>query len=171
MAFISYYKAGACGEHSALAYFLANESDMTVRKVGDPSGYHVWLEVLSDGEWYFYDPTFNISQYEVSDWFNKRSFRWNNSVIRNAARIFYEKEDITHYYPPYGSVNITGIAFTDSVYIKWGAGNPKYSYRLNTSDVNTISINLTPKQYSLHLNRLFCLNKEVDLIIRPEGYH
>ncbi len=163
---ISYYKAGACGEHQALAEFLANQSQFTVRKVGDPSGYHAWLEIYSDGIWYFYDPTIPTS-YNISSWFEKRENYQNSPVIRNAGRVFFEKDDVTHLYSPYGKLSISGIYPGDRLSINWGDEKKKYSYEVNSDCNKSISINLIPKKYSLKIVRLYLFTNTIEFSIRP----
>jgi len=150
--FIAYYHAGACGEHAILAGFLANMSGLEVRRVSDPSRYHAWLEVKVRDKWYFYDPTIPPSLDSTKKWFAPTEFRSNSSIINNAARVVTDDgEDITHHYPPYGSLNISGIMPFDSLYISWGP-NWMFRYEIDVSEP-FIRINLTPREYNLHCSR------------------
>lgn len=162
---IAYYHAGACGEHAVLANLLANMSGIEARRVGDPSGYHGWVEVKVGDEWYFYDPTFLAPLNATQSWFAPTRLRNNNSVIADAACVFVGNEDITHHYPPYGGLNITGISPFDRFSINWERNGDQYYCPLNGSD-SAVRLNLTPKKYRLHANRLFVFSYEQEFEIK-----
>jgi hypothetical protein len=139
-------------------------SGIEARRVGDPSGYHGWLEVRVGDEWYFYDPTFSAPLNATQSWFAPTRLRNNNSVIADAACVFAGNEDITHHYPPYGELNITGIGPFDRLSINWERNGNQYYYLLDGSD-STVRLNMTPKKYRLTANRLsvFSYEQEFDI--------
>ena len=161
---IAYYKAGSCGEHATLAQYLTNLSGFESRIVEDPSGYHAWIEIAKGNEWYFYDPTFNTNNNPIGSWFAPTASRMNNTVIASAARVFCGNEDITHHYPPYGSLTIHGIKEKDQISLSW-VEDQKYSYLIPTNS-SEISLNLTTKKYQMEVNRdsfnKFSMNIEIE---------
>lgn len=161
---IAYYKAGACGEHAALAQYLLNQSNFESRIVGDPSGYHAWLEIKQNETWYFYDPTIPVNVENNLKWFGPRDLRNYSPIIANAGRVVNDNFDITNEYLPYGTVNINNtIPFIDSVKITW-ADNPKYTYSLECG--KNQSINLTAKSYVIVYSRAIFLKEYKNITLK-----
>lgn len=72
---ITYYKAGACGEQAVLFYEIANRSNLEVRIVHSDSGCsHEWNEVQIGNQWYYADISILKSMEKQSNnlsfWFN-----------------------------------------------------------------------------------------------------
>jgi len=155
---IGYYEAGRCGESAKIWNYTANRSGIISREVSDPSGYHAWVEIQRGEEWFYVDPTIYPSDNLVF-WFNSTNNRNQSQLIWKAARVMAGKDDITHLYPPYGTVKINNIGHYDSLFVRWDDGTGKSfieSYDLHFKPV--IEINLTVKNYSISTTGLWTIS-------------
>lgn len=151
---IAYYRAGACGEHATLAQYVGNLSGLNTRIVGDPSGYHAWVEVNINDTWYFYDPTTPVDGGPVPSCFGPRSENTHNGVIADAARIVTEDEDITDQYPPTGTLQISGLSSIDNIALSWTRSGKTHRSMLSPQN-ETLTVQVRPKTYTVSVSRLF----------------
>lgn len=165
---IAYYRAGACGEYATLAQHVAMLSGLNARKVSDPSGYHGWVEVEINGTWYFYDPTYPPNP-RSNSWFGLRSENTNNSVIRNSAQVFYNDEDITHYYPPTGTLIVNGLSTNDLIELSWMYNNGIHKFRFIPQN-ETYTLTLRPREYTIEVQRFWFLFSDKQQINITEGF-
>ncbi|WP_421909611.1 transglutaminase domain-containing protein [Methanolacinia petrolearia] len=114
---ISYYKTGACGELVVFFYEVANRSGFVVRPVHAnfiTGGNHAWVEVLIDGEWWYFDPTIYGQLKLKGDsieniWFNKPvNYPWFENQMTEVW-VPTTGEDRTDFYPSYHLVKIPEI--------------------------------------------------------------
>jgi len=161
---IAYYESGRCGEMAIMWNYTANKSGFVTRQVGDPSGYHAWVEVQQGAEWFYVDPTIYPSD-DLVLWFNSTKNRNQSQLIRNAARVFTdENQDITHEYPPFGTIIINNIGQFDAFFVRWddGTGNTFIEpYDIHSKP--SLEINLSVKNYTIYPWGLFPAKQEISV--------
>ena len=161
---IAYYECGRCGEMATIWNHTANRSGLITRQVSDPSGYHAWVEIQQGDDWYYVDPTIYPSD-DLVLWFNSTKNRNQSQLIQKAARVMTsENQDITHYYPPYGTVKINNIGQFDAFFVRWDDGTGKsfiepYDIRSKSS----LEINLSVKNYTIYPFGLFPTMEEISV--------
>jgi len=162
---IAYYETGKCGEIAKVWNYTANLSGYVTRQVGDPSGYHAWVEIQREDGWYYVDPTIPPSDNLVL-WFNSTKNRNQSQLIRKAARIMESNRDITQTYPPYGTVRINNIGHYDSLFIRWEDGTGRtYDEPYDIRFKQIIEINLSVKNYSISTTGLWILPTKTNIFV------
>jgi hypothetical protein len=163
---IAYYETGKCGEIAEIWNYTANLSGFVTRQVGDPSGYHAWVQVQREDGLYYVDPTIPPSDNLVL-WFNSTKNRNQSQLIWQAARVMASNQDITHLYPPYGTVKIINFGHYDSLFVHWVDGTGRtYNEPYDTRFQQIIEINLSVKNYSISTTGLWILPIKTNISVK-----
>jgi hypothetical protein len=166
---ISYYESGRCGEMTKVWNYTANRSGFITREVGDPSGYHAWVEIQNDNEWFYVDPTIPPTNNLVY-WYNSTKNRNESLLISKAARVMTGNQDITHNYPPFGTIKINNIGNYDSLFFRWDDGTGKvYIEPFDVHNKTVVEINLSVRNYSILTNSFWIFSPVTNVSI-SEGH-